>query len=274
MKKLVLYMLLTGVLPGCSEVGYQFFNDISRVQMKETKELRYNFFYKDRETVSRDTVYLQVQILGGPLKKECRLALRQVAEYDVKYEYDDKGNLVDSVRTEKPDKAVAGIHYVAMDSEEMQGMLLAQPDSVTFSVPVILLRQDESLRTHEMRLRLELTTTEDFQLGERNLLARTIIFTDKLSRPEYWMESNEQYYFGTYSERKHEFMQEVAGEIIDDDWIYGVMMDSGAMSYWKGKFNQALEDYNSNPANIEAGLAPMREVQSDPASALITFPKA
>ncbi|MDE5610974.1 MAG: DUF4843 domain-containing protein [Odoribacter sp.] len=273
MKKIfiVLYVFLVLVETGCHEADYVLFNDIARVQMSGDEEVLYDFFYKDRNTVMRDTVYLTVHTIGDPEGRARRIVLEQIPEYDVDYQYDNKGNLIDSVVTEKPNKAVAGVHYVAMNSEEMQPLLFVAPGAVSVQVPVILLR-DASLRTEEVRLCLKLVATEDFQLGEASQLSRTIIFADKLSKPSKWNASIDRYYFGTYSARKHEFMYSVAGEKIDDEWFTWVMMDFAELTYFKNKFKNALEKYNADPENIAQGLAPMREVQDDPKSALVVFP--
>lgn len=271
MKKIMLYIYGLVLLTGCSEAKYKFFDDCSRVQMMSAnKDLLHNFYYEDRETVSRDTVYLSVAIIGGSIPEEYSIALRQIPEYDVKYVYDNKGNLVDSVKTEKPNKAEAGVHYVAMDSEEMKPLLIAKPGSTSAAIPVILLR-DESLRTREFRLCLELVATSDFQLGERNALSRTIVVTDKLSKPKRW-DDVEQYFWGAYSERKHEFITEVVQETVDDNFIYQLMLNSSELQYVTSKCKRELNIYNNDPENIRLGLSPMREDQNNPQSPLVTFP--
>lgn len=256
---------------GCHEADYMLFDDIARVQMDGDKEVRYDFFYKDRSTVTRDTVFLTVNTIGDPGKHARRIAFEQIPEYDVEYKYDNKGNLVDSVVTEKPNKAVPGVHYVPMNSDEMKPLLFVPSGAVSIEVPVILLR-DASLQTEEMRLCLKLVVTEDFRLGETSQLSRTIVFADKLSKPAKWTTSVDKYYFGQYSIRKHEFMYDIAGEKIDDEWFTRVNADYAEMTYFKNKFKNALVEYNENPENIAKGLAPMREDQNDPKSALVVFP--
>ena len=77
---------------------------------------------------------------------------------------------MDSVVTEKPNKAIPGVHYVPMDDPEMENLLVVRADSVTLEVPVILLR-DTSLQREEYRLCLQLVATEDFLLGESEHLS-------------------------------------------------------------------------------------------------------
>lgn len=263
-------LLLLAGISSCQEAEYMLFNDVARVQMDEEKEIKADFFYMD-ELIKRDTVYLTVHTIGYPENRNRKIALQQIPEYDIEYQYDNKGNLIDSIVTEKPNKAVPGIHYVPMDDPEMENLLFVNPDSVTFEVPIILLR-DTSLQREEYRLCLQLVATEDFLLGEHQHLTATIVMTDKLSRPGFWDTSVEQYHFGTYSTRKHEFMYEVAGEKIDDEWYYRIRQDVNEFLFFTNKFKNALTEYNQDPNNIAQGLAPMREDQNNLNSPLITFP--
>ena len=257
-------------LTGCQEAEYLLFNDIARVQMDEEDEIRTSFYYTDA-SINRDTVYLTVNTIGDPEDRVRHIAMEQISEYDVEYKYDEKGNLIDSVLTEKPNKAVPGVHYVPMDDPEMLPLLVIQPNAVTAEIPVILLR-DTTLQKDEYRLCLRLKVTEDFLLGENTELSGTIIFSDRLSKPGFWNSSVERYYFGTYNTRKHEFMIEVMQTEIDDAWWNRLAADYGELSYTKDKLRDALDAYNSDPGNIAQGLAPMREDPDNPNSALVTFP--
>lgn len=271
MKRLTIGMvLLAAFLNGCQEAEHLLFDDVARVQMNEDKEILASFYYDDASVV-RDTVYLTVNTIGEPENRERRIELEQIPEYDVKYVYDEKGNLADSVVTEKPNKAVPDVHYVAMDAEEMRPFLVIPANAVTAEIPVILLR-DASLKHAEYRLCLRLKETSDFLLGERNKLSGTVVFSDKLSIPNFWNPTVERYYFGKYSERKHAFMNEVLQIHVTDDWYKTLSMDYAELKYVRNKLKAALTEYNENPDNLANGLAPMREKQDDPTSGLITFP--
>ena len=230
---LLTLLLLCGVF-SCQEAEYMLFNGAARVQMNESEEIMMDFFYMD-ESIQRDTVYLSVHTIGDPEKRDRKVFLEQITEYDIEYEYDNKGNLVDSVVTEKPNKAIPGVHYVPMDDPEMKNLLVVRADSVTLEVPVILLR-DTSLQREEYRLCLQLVATEDFLLGESEHLSGVIVITDKLSKPSFWDSRVEQYYFGVYSTRKHEFMYEIAGEKINNEWYRRIEKDYSELMYYKNKF--------------------------------------
>ena len=262
--------LSTVLLTGCQKAEYLLFNDTARVQMNEEKEILTDFYYTDASIV-RDTVYLTVNTIGDPENRVRRVALEQISEYDVEYKYDAKGNLIDSVVTEKPNKAVPGVHYVSMDDPEMLPLLVVQPNAVTVEIPVILLR-DASLKKDEYRLCLQLVPTSDFLLGERGKLSGTIVFSDKLSKPGFWNTSVDRYYFGLYSTRKHEFMYEVMQTEINEAWWKKLRADYAELTYTRNKLKEALSVYNADPANKANGLAPMREEQNNPNSPLVTFP--
>ena len=91
-------------LTGCQEAEYLLFNDIARVQMDEEDEIRTSFYYTDA-SINRDTVYLTVNTIGDPEDRVRHIAMEQISEYDVEYKYDEKGNLIDSVLTEKQCRA-------------------------------------------------------------------------------------------------------------------------------------------------------------------------
>ena len=268
------YIMLLGAMLGlgaCEETEYKLFDDVSRVQMdKENEEVRADFFYIDR-SINRDTAYLKVNTIGGPMNRDRKISFQQITEYEYEYKYDEKGNPTDTITTEVKNKAVPGVHYVAMNDPEMQNLLVIPANEVAVEVPIILLR-DASLRKEEVRLCLELQETEDFKLGESNRLSGVIIFADKLSKPIFWDSYVEAYEFGKYSARKHEFMYEVAGEKIDEEWYKRLYADMSESFYFRDKFKKALAEYNADEENIKAGLAPMREDQDDPNSPLITFP--
>ena len=262
-------LLAAASLCSCQEAEHLLFNDVARVQMDEDKEVLTSFYYDDA-LVIRDTVYLTVNTIGEPEDRVRRIELEQITEYDVKYIYDAKGNLTDSVVTEKPNKAVPGVHYVAMDDAEMLSLLVIRPNAVTAEVPVILLR-DASLKKAEYRLCLQLKETPDFLLGERGKLTGTVVFSDKLSKPSFWDASVERYYFGKYSERKHAFMNEVLEVRVTDEWYKNMTSDYAELQFIINKMKAALKAYNENPDNLAKGLAPMREEQSNPNSPLVTF---
>ena len=257
-------ILLLPLWIGCDEVDYMSFHDVDRIQIESPGETIYNFFYEDRESVQRDTAYVRVQALGGGRPYPREIVLKQITEYDESYEYDDKGNVIDTVYTEYMNKAVAGVHYLASDASG--GLRVELPaDSMEFNVPVILLR-DTSLQSGEVRLCLELEATEDFQLGMRARLSKTIIIVDKLFKPDNWSGIFQQY-FGAYSEVKHEFMVSVLKQEINDEWINSLYSDFTLMISYRNVLINQLNAFNNDPENLADGTAPLRDENGN----IITF---
>lgn len=275
MKKSIYFVWIFWMaLASCNREEDYPFRDVPRVQFvagsgKGTEDMLYSFIWLD-EAAGRDTVYLPMRISGGPSDRVRRLKLSQVSEYEVKYVTDNKGYVIDSTVTELPNKAVAGVHYVPFDSPEMQDLLVVHPGVVSDSLPVILLR-DRSLKTDKIRLRVRFEVSEDFRLGEKTFLAKTIIFSDKLEKPANWNHRT-TYALGDYSVSKHELMIAVVGKPVDDEWLEKGNNDKSFFIHWRGRFIDALNKFNADPANIESGLAPLRENPKDPNSKLVTFP--
>ena len=72
--------------------------------------------------------------------------------------------------------------------------------------------------------------------------------------------------------RKLEFIIDEMQTEISDAWWNKLSADYAEINYTKDKLRDALQAYNDDPDNKVQGLAPMRENQNDPNSALITFP--
>lgn len=278
MKKFICLMLpLCLGLAGCQEEGGLLFNDKARIMLATDNtgrlgEYSYSFVWSEAGMV-RDTVYLPVRVMGGPADADRVVALEQISEQNITYIKDHWGYVVDSVVTERTDKAVAGKHYVAFDDPEYRSLLTVPAGAVTSSIGVILLR-DASLSEEKVRLRIRLQANDDFKQGESRFLERTITISDMLEQPANWVTRLMNNRLGTYSKAKHRLMIQVVGEgtKVDEAWIEQAYSSSSFLIYWRMKFIEALQAYNNDPTHIAAGLAPMREDENDPNSPLVTFP--
>ena len=270
-KTIYLLGMLLATMSACNQDDDYPFRDVARVQFVGNSEqgpedMIYSFIWLN-EGSQRDTVYIPLRVLGGPADHDRQLKLSQITEYEIQYKTDNKGYVIDTIKTELPNKAVPGVHFVPFDSPEMQNILKVKANEVSDEVPVILLR-DKSLKQDKMRLRVQLEATNDFLLGETTLLSRTIVFSDKLEQPKEWNES----YLGNYSVPKHELMIRVVGDRVDGQWLEKGNKDKSFFVYWRGKFVDELEKFNNDPANIASGKAPLRENPDDVNSPIVTFP--
>ncbi|WP_321332284.1 DUF4843 domain-containing protein [uncultured Bacteroides sp.] len=275
MKRFIFILVTIGsiIMTSCSETGYLLYNDIDRVQMEDTVTVNYTFVYEP-ESVIRDTVYIQVNTIGNIANYDREIELKQIPEYNYTYVRDpETGQVTDTIETERPNKAVAGVDYVALDDAELKKFYVVKANAVTAQIPVVLLR-DANLKNESYRLRLELVESKDFGLGESNARAKTIILSDFLQRFYSWRVDNSvataYNLFGKYSIAKHQFMIDVSGEVIDEDW-YQTIVAIQATSHYKNLFKEALNTFNNDPVNLASGKAPLRETD-DSNSPLVTFP--
>jgi hypothetical protein len=285
MKK-IFYILIASFclgIMGCQEDEALLFQDVARVQFTSgVEDYPYSFVWLDKSQENA-VVKLPILVTGGPADVERTVKVTQVEEYDVTYEYDNKGYVIDSTVTPKPNPAVAGVHYVPFNEPDAQALLKVKAGVVKDSLAIIL-KRDASLETEKVRLRLRLEASDDLQLGESKYLERTIIFSDMLEQPSGWYYKNyytysvAYSYLGNYSVPKHELMIRVLQRLqssesrVDDQWIAKGNADPTIFVYWRSKFVEELNAFNNNPENIESGVAPMREDPNDLSSALVTFP--
>lgn len=263
---------------GCQEDEALLFQDVARVQFTSgVEDYPYSFVWLDRSQESA-IVKLPILVTGGPVDIERTVKVTQVEEFDVTYEYDNKGYVIDSTVTPKPNPAVAGVHYVPFNDSEAQALLKVKAGVVKDSLAIIL-KRDASLTTEKVRLRLRLEASDDLELGESKYLERTIVFSDMLELPAEWYRySNAYYYLGNYSVPKHELMIRVLKKLqssdsrVDDEWLRKGNADPTIFVYWRSKFVEELNAFNNNPENIESGIAPLRENPNDLGSALVSFP--
>jgi hypothetical protein len=266
-------VILLAIAAGCKKADYMLYNNGARIQIADTTPLSYSFFYKDPGLV-RDTVYVQMNTIGGIADHNRTITIEQIPEYDVTYVRDPVTNKVtDSVVKEKPFKAIAGKHYISFTDPAVQNGMVVRTDSAISKLPIILLR-DISLKSNSYRLRIKLVANDEFALGESKAIERTIIFSDRLERFESWkvdVSSAPAFSaFGKYSTGKHQFMIDVLKVKIDEEWFKAITA-AGAISHYKNLLRDALAAFNADPVNISSGKAPVRET-SDPASLIITFP--
>lgn len=266
-------IILLAVVAGCKKADYMLYNDGQRIQMADTTAFSYSFLYKDA-TVTRDTVYVQMNTIGGIADHDRAVIIEQIPEYDITYVRDPATNkVIDSTVKEKPFKAIPGKHYIAFTDAAVKNLMVVNRDSAIAKLPIILLR-DADLKTNSYRLRIRLIANDEFALGETKQVERTIVFSDRLERFESWkadVSSSPAFVaFGKYSTGKHQFMIDVLQTKIDEDWFKAITL-AGALQHYKVLLRDALAAFNADPANISAGKAPLRET-SDPSSPTITFP--
>jgi hypothetical protein len=241
--------------------------------LRDTTSIAYTFVYEP-EPVRQDTVFIKLNTIGDVANYNREVQLIQIPEYTYSYVPNAQDpKIIDTIKTEMPNKAVPGKHYVPFDDPSLKNRMVVQADSVTALIPVILLR-DPSLKNETCRLRVQLAASPDFGLGEVKAREITILFSDRLERFYSWRVDNYQASayntFGKYSINKHQFMIDILKIRIDEEW-YQAVVALGAAQHYKNYLKEELEKFNNDPENIAAGKAPMRET-GDPNSPIVFFP--
>lgn len=256
MNRLIYFTLiaLAALATGCSKADELLYNDISRVQLNDTATVNSTFVYEPA-TVTRDTIYIQVNTIGDMANYDREIALVQVPESGA------------------VNAAVPGIHYVAMDDPSLKKLMVVKANTVKAMIPVVLLR-DASLKEKSYRLKLQLSGNDQFGLGEIQRRSCVVVFSDRLERFYSWRVDSGVApafsTFGKYSTVKHQFMVDILQEPIDEAW-YQTAVSTGALQNYGNLLKTALDAFNKNAENIASEAAPLRET-ADPASTLITFP--
>lgn len=260
-----IFVFLLGLV-GCQEADEFLFNDVARVQMEDNSVLAFSFVYMS-SSVTRDTIKVPIRVIGGPSERSRKVRLSQITEYEVVYERDKNGYIVDSVVTEIANKAIPGVHYVAFDDAEMIDLQRVKAGEVKADLSVILLR-DTSLKRKEVRLGVKVEISDDFQLGEKDYWSRTVVISDQLVKPSRW-DIMFDFWLGSYSVTRHRFMIDVLQMPIDNEWLSG---NIGNILYMRDKCAKALDAFNKDPENLASGKAPLREDPENPNSKVLKFP--
>lgn len=191
--------------------------------------VRYSFAFGPDETMI-DTVWLQVNTMGVPVDYDRPLALQQLATGE--------------------DDAVSGLHYVNFDDPELVAKYYYIPaGAITTQIPVVVKRDDPTLKTVAYTLRVGFKPNEEFDYGSKEFSFKRIVIADKLVEPENY--KNLSYFFGEYGPVRHRFLIDASGEKWDDkyvDYLYTTYMlgggDQNYLFYYAQKMHRALQEYN------------------------------
>lgn len=184
-------------------------------------------FFVIHSSQLRDTVYVKVNTMGNLKDFDRPIKLIQTNEGEA-------------------NAAVAGVHFVAFDSEELAGKIFVAAGANYVNVPVILLR-DPSLELSEYRLALSIDKNEYFRPGI-NTLTHFVVKTSSLAvKPSTW-DKYWRYQFGaSWGSVKMRFIIDATGvtewEILPSDLSYGTFLGAQV----KAKFEQYNKEHPNNP---------------------------
>jgi len=265
------YFFVFMAIFSCKKAEIPVYSGEKQIQFIDTIPQGFTFLYHP-SGVLQDTVWLPFRVIGGTSSTERFIKVKQVQEFRDSLIYNDAKEVIDKKKVPVEFTAIPGKHYVGFDQPEIQKLLVIKPGQVEALLPVILLR-DPNLKNNSYRLRLTFENNNEFTLGNKILVEKLIIFSDRFERFYSWRFDN--YIaaafnsFGKYSQRKHAFMYEIIGEPITEEWYIEVVRE-GSQNHFRNILREALANFNTNPENIASKKAPLRETE-DEKSPIITF---
>ena len=156
----------------------------------------------------------------------------------------DRQFALEQVMMEGEENAVAGVDYVAFDSEEAQRAMVVKAGETKFKVPVIV-KRSELQRTKTVMLKIRFKANDYFRNGFDCMQERIIAITDRLAKPSVWDDFYLDYFLGYYGEVKHQLMIEWSGNTWDDEYITEVYnTDNAYIDYMDQVFAKRLAEEN------------------------------
>lgn len=189
-----------------------------------------NFYYYQDESITRDTVYIPLVTMGA------------IADEDliVKMEIFDGDTMSYPERIDEDTKnAIAGVHYVPFDDEEMYENLIFHEGKMQDTIPLIILR-DPSLKESTYRITFKLIDSENSIAADQTENRVVVYLADKVSKPSNW----DAWYFGTYGDVKMDFMIRHSDLVWDKDDLQMVLDDDFLLAYYVYKFQEDLKKEN------------------------------
>lgn len=228
MKKIWYYLICGMALLaiGCERNDARVFEGEARVCFlrgedgKEQQDSILQSFFFVPETQDRDTVWVEIALMGFPVNEARPLKIVQTNQ-------------------NAADAAIAGTHYIAFDDVEVKDLMVMGANQVTAKIPVILLR-DISLKTGKKRLEITIEENAYFKRGIDANCDFMVQTTELAEKPTSWDSAWKTHYFGEWSSQKMWFIVNYLG--LDD---FEAEYDTGYKKYLKQKAHSKLNEYNA-----------------------------
>ena len=205
--------------------------------------LIYNF--KTHGSVQNDTVWIEAKTAGF------------VKEFDREY-------ALEQVEVEGADNAVAGVDYLAFDSQDAQRIQVVKAGESYFKVPIVVLR-NSGLLTKSVVLKVRFKENQNFKNGFTMMQTRVISITDRVSKPSVWDACDLDHVFGAYGDVKFQLMIEWSGKSWSDEFILeNYNSDKAYLSYMDQVFAKRLA--SENEARVAEGKEVWCEADGTPVS--------
>ena len=197
--------------------------DLAKTPTIISSPVLYNF--KTHGTIESDTIWIEAKTAGF------------VKDYD-------RGFALEQVEVEGADNAVAGVDYVAFDSQEAKRIQIVKAGESYFKVPIVVLRNN-GLQTKSVVLKVRFKENENFKNGFTMMQTRVLSITDRVSKPSAWDACDLDHIFGAYGDVKYQLMIEWSGKSWSDEFILeNYNTDQAYLSYMDQVFANRLEKEN------------------------------
>ena len=180
-----------------------------------------------------DTIFVKVATMGHLFDEARPFELKQLNADDA-------------------DAAIAGVHYVSFDSEELKKNYFIPARAYHTTIPIVLI-QDESLSLKTVRLKIGIKENEFYKPGVTEKSSYTIKTTAMGIKPPLWDTPNIigyswYYLFGDWGSVKMRFIIEASG--FTDWYAEEIPGDVYFMFYVQRLTLEAFDVYNAqNPDN-------------------------
>lgn len=243
MRQIIVYIFILALFVGCKKVEVPIFSGEDYIQFMGNKEVNeaFSFVYSGSQA-KKDTVFIDMQILGPTKPYDRPIRLRQTPEYGFVYIFDEFGIKIDSLLGEKPNQAISGTHFISFDSPDVKDLMVIKADSSTAKLGIVVLRH-VTLKENEARLHFRLEPTVDFKLGDFRSVKGLVVISDVLICPDGWnIESGTNSggptasrFWGKWGPVKHQFMIDVCknGERWDSEFCKMINKDESALYEYK-----------------------------------------
>jgi hypothetical protein len=209
------------------------------------RESTYSFVYSG-DDVTVDTVWFKVTTTGFLSDRDRPLALAQLPP----------------LPGDATAVAAPGEHYVPFNSPEMAPYHVIPAGAAEANIPVVVKRAP-SLAAGDVRLRFTFKENAHFKPGYAHMIERSLLVSNRLSKPNNWDGTRALTVFGAYGPVKHKFLIDASGEAWDEAYIAGLAdMNINYVNYLAAAYRIKLAGLNAGRAG--EGLAPLREADGTP----------
>ena len=212
---------------GCERQDAQVFEEEARLCFyrgddgKGQQDSILHSFFVVPEMQERDTVWVEIALMGFPVDEACPVRIVQT-------------------NPDAVDAAVAGTHYVAFDAAELKELMVMGANQVKARIPVVFLR-DISLKTEKKRLEMAIEQNAYFKPGIDADCRFMVQTTELAEKPANWDDVWKKSYFGDWSSQKMWFIVNYLG--LED---FEAEYDAGYKKYLKQKAHSKLNEYNAS----------------------------